>query len=168
MGESERVDETTPTDVASTIDRNLLKLTADKIFQGLTAARNNASRASRRWIWELMQNAKDAPNRFGRVKVSIDLHPDTLTFRHNGDPFDVDHLAGLIQQVSSKPSDGRDPDTIGKWGTGFIATHLLADVIELAGVVKRPGDQRRRFRLTLDRSAVTNEELQASPDISPA
>lgn len=151
-----------PTDVARTIDRNYLKLTADKIIQALATARNSASRANRRWIWELMQNAKDVPNRFGRVRIAIELQNDTLTFRHNGDAFDVDHLAGLIQQVSSKPSDGSDPDTIGKFGTGFVATHLLADVIQLTGLVKRPGDLRRRFRLTLDRSASTSEALQAS------
>lgn len=159
MNNHERAAQITPTDVANTIDRNLLKLTADKIFQGLMAARNSASRANRRWVWELIQNARDAPNRFGHVKIAIDLGTDKLTFRHNGDPFDVEHLAGLIQQVSAK---GGDLNTIGKFGTGFIATHLLADVIELTGVVKRPGDQRRRFQLTLDRSADTNEELQAS------
>lgn len=152
----------TPTDVASTIGRNYLKLTADKILQGLAAARNNASRANRRWIWELMQNALDAPNRFRRVVIAIDLQTDALTFRHNGDAFDVHHLAGLIQQVSSKPSDGSDPDTIGKFGTGFVATHLLADVVQLSGVVWRPNDLRRRFRLTLDRSATTAEALQTS------
>ncbi len=155
-------DSTITTDINDEIDLNTFKLTADKIQQELAVARNNASRANRRWIWELMQNAKDTPNRFGRVKVEIQLQDDALTFRHNGDPFATKNLAALIQQVSSKPPNSSDPDIIGKFGTGFVATHLLADIVYLTGLVHRPDGVQRRFHLRLDRSALTSEALQAS------
>lgn len=150
---------TNATDIAGTIEANNLKHTADTIQRELAAARNSASRANRRWIWELMQNAKDAPNRFGRVKIEIDLKDNALAFRHNGDPFEVRHLAALIQQVSSKPPDGDDPDMVGKFGTGFVATHLLAENVHLTGHINRPGGA-RRFRLILDRSAGSSAALQ--------
>lgn len=38
---------------------NNLKLTADKIIQQLAEAFNDKSKTQRRWIWELLQNAKD-------------------------------------------------------------------------------------------------------------
>lgn len=147
------------TDVQRSIIRNNYKLTADKIIQILEKLRENAHLANRRWVWELLQNAKDVRNAFGQVRVDIRLTEDSLSFRHNGDPFEVEHLTGLIQQVSSKVSDGSDEETTGKFGTGFISTHLLADVIAVGGVVKRADDQHRKFQLTLDRSGTTSEVL---------
>jgi hypothetical protein len=149
-------------DVQKSIIRNNYKLTADKIIQILKNLRNNAHLSNRRWVWELMQNAKDVTNAFDRVSIDIRLTPDSLSFRHNGDPFHIENITGLIQQVSSKASDSSDEEITGKFGTGFISTHLLADVIEVAGVVKRASDQHRRFTLTLDRSGTTSEALLGS------
>ena len=149
-------------DVQKSIIRNNYKLTADKIIQILKNLRNNAHLSNRRWVWELMQNAKDVTNAFDRVSIDIRLTPDSLSFRHNGDPFHIENITGLIQQVSSKASDSSDEEITGKFGTGFISTHLLADVIEVAGVVKRANDQHRQFTLTLDRSGTTSEALLGS------
>ncbi|KAA9338438.1 hypothetical protein F0P96_06290 [Hymenobacter busanensis] len=149
-------------DVQKSIIRNNYKLTADKIIQILKNLRNNAHLSNRRWVWELMQNAKDVTNAFGRVTIEIRLTPESLSFRHNGDPFHVENITGLIQQVSSKASDSSDEEVTGKFGTGFISTHLLADVIEVGGVVKRANDQHRQFKLILDRSGTTSEALLSS------
>lgn len=149
-------------DVQKSIIRNNYKLTADKIIQILKNLRNNAHLSNRRWVWELMQNAKDVTNAFDRVSIDIRLTPDSLSFRHNGDPFHIENITGLIQQVSSKASDSSDEEITGKFGTGFISTHLLANVIEVAGVVKRANDQHRQFTLTLDRSGTTSEALLGS------
>jgi len=143
----------------SSISKNNLKLTADKVIQILDQVRDEGKKSRRRWIWELMQNAKDVKNIFGQVSIEIELSNDQLIFRHNGDPFRIDNLTGLIQQVSSKPSDGKNEETTGKFGTGFISTHLLSDVIIVKGVVQEPDENPKRIEIELNRSGDTSEEL---------
>lgn len=143
----------------SSISKNNLKLTADKVIQILDGVRDEAKKSRRRWIWELLQNAKDVPNTFGRVSIEIELSENELCFRHNGDPFRIDNLTGLIQQVSSKPSDSSDEETTGKFGTGFISTHLLSDIIRVKGVVQEPDESPKKVEIILDRSGETSEEL---------
>jgi hypothetical protein len=43
---------------------NYNKLVADKIRQTLLNIRNIPGISTKKWIWELIQNAKDAPNKF--------------------------------------------------------------------------------------------------------
>lgn len=144
----------------SSVSQNNLKLTADKIVQILDQVRDEGKKSRRRWIWELMQNAKDIPNKYGHVSIVIELFPNKLTFKHNGDPFNIDNLTGLIQQVSSKPSNGTDEETTGKFGTGFISTHLLSDKIYVSGIVQETDETPKKIdRLLLDRSGETSEEL---------
>ncbi len=137
---------------------NNYKLTADKILQLLSQIREDPSASSKRWVWELLQNAKDVPNRFGKVSVEIELvSQDTLKFRHNGDCFTTKNITGLVQQVSSKDSQNLEGQT-GKFGTGFICTHLLSDIIDVEGIVKYMGVN-RRFKIVLDRSGYRSEDL---------
>jgi len=143
----------------TSISKNNLKLTADKVIQILDQVRDEGKKSRRRWIWELMQNAKDVKNTYGQVSIEIELSEDKLIFRHNGDPFRIDNLTGLIQQVSSKPSDGKDEETTGKFGTGFISTHLLSDVIIVKGIVQEPNENPKRIEIELNRSGETSEEL---------
>lgn len=134
------------------------KQAANKIRQLLSAIRNNPALSAKRWVWELIQNAKDAPNKYGKVSVEIELVSDhELRFKHNGDPFSINNISGLVRQVSSKSSVNEDEETTGKFGTGFICTHLLSDVIEVKGILKYRGY--RLFELVLDRSGRSSEEL---------
>ncbi|NVN97647.1 hypothetical protein HXX01_05510, partial [Candidatus Nomurabacteria bacterium] len=143
----------------NSIKDNNLKLTADKIIQNLDQLREEGKKSRRRWIWELMQNAKDVKNKYGKVTINIELNDQEFAFTHNGDPFSINNITCLIQQVSSKPSDSSQTEITGKFGTGFIATHLLSDVITVKGVVKEEGETPKRFNLKLDRSGETSEEL---------
>lgn len=139
-------------------DNATYKQAADKIRQLLSAIKNNPATSAKRWVWELMQNAKDIPNKFGKVSVEIELISENeLQFRHNGDPFVISNITGLIRQVSSKDSLNSDDETTGKFGTGFICTHLLSDVIDVSGILNYNGY--RRFTLSLDRSGRSSEEL---------
>jgi hypothetical protein len=138
--------------------RNNRKLTADKIKQILSKVLNNPSESAKRWVWELMQNAKDVPNKYSRVSVNIILDSDKLIFRHNGDPFTLSNIFSLIQQVSNKDSTNKDEEVTGKFGTGFITTHLLSEKIDVSGVVLHKGVY-RRFKTCLDRSGRTSEEM---------
>lgn len=87
-----------------------------------------------RWIWELIQNAKDAPNQFGKVKIKIEVKDKKLKFSHNGDPFKIKDLETLVGQYSSKPEENKQ-DTTGKYGTGFITTYILSKIITIKGIL---------------------------------
>lgn len=147
-----------PMTVDDEIAYNNYKLTADKILQLLSQIREDPSASAKRWVWELLQNAKDVPNRFGKVSVEIELvSQDILKFRHNGDCFSIKNITGLVQQVSSKDSQNLEGQT-GKFGTGFICTHLLSDIIDVEGIVRYKGID-RRFKIVLDRSGYRSEDL---------
>lgn len=147
-----------PMTVDDEIAYNNYKLTADKILQLLSQIREDPASSAKRWVWELLQNAKDVPNKYGKVSVEIELvSHDTLKFRHNGNTFTTKNITGLVQQVSSKDSQNMEGQT-GKFGTGFICTHLLSDIIDVEGIVRYMGVD-RRFAITLDRSGYRSEDL---------
>lgn len=148
--------------VQRSMNRNNYMLSARDIFRTLKELRQNKKLSNRRWVWELLQNAKDVRNRFERVSVVVEHTPTHLRFRHNGNPFSIDNLTCLIQQVSSKLSDSSDEEQTGRWGTGFISTHLLATIINVTGIVDCEGRGFRRFSLPLDRSGDTAEKLLES------
>jgi len=137
---------------------NNRKLTADKIRQILSKVMETPTQSSKRWVWELMQNAKDIPNRFGQVSIKIELNENSLKFQHNGNPFSLKNIMGLIQQVSSKDSTNSNEEVTGKFGTGFISTHLLSRKISVKGFVLHNGIH-RKFDIILDRSGDSSEDL---------
>ena len=65
------MDSNTQTTVDDEIAYNNYRLTADKIMQLLSQIREDPSASAKRWVWELLQNAKDVPNKFGKVSVEI-------------------------------------------------------------------------------------------------
>ena len=133
------------------------KLVADKIRKTLLNIRNVPGISAKRWIWELIQNAKDVPNKFGKVEIKIELTENSLIFSHNGSYFTIDNILGILQQISSKDSKNLEDQT-GKFGTGFIGTHLLSNKVKIKGIVKYRGNY-RKFLINLDRSADSSEEL---------
>lgn len=144
-----------------TIEERLIynnnKLVADKIRKTLLNIRNVPSISGKRWIWELIQNAKDVPNVFVRVDIKIELKKDSLIFSHNGSFFTIDNILGILQQVSSKDSKNEGEQT-GKFGTGFIGTHLLSGKVNIKGVVYYKNAY-KRFKIKLDRTAESSEAL---------
>lgn len=134
---------------------------ATKIHQEMDKHRagvETSPNTPRRWIWELIQNAKDV-NIDGKVRVRIDAdleYPDAhVTFSHSGGPFTTENIRFLIEQVSSKErtTDGSGrPKTTGRFGTGFLTTHLLSETVVVNGVVQEEGLTPRKFELSLDRS----------------
>lgn len=144
--------------VNDNIQNGLVKRIADDILQGIEKVYEKKEISSRRWIWELLQNAKDIPNEFGKVRVKIILNQDQLIFSHNGDPFTIRNLTNLIMQVSSKIEDEED-DVTGKFGTGFLVTHLLSKKLDVRGVVSEKGEIPKRFFVSMDREAENVKEL---------
>jgi hypothetical protein len=142
--------------IATKIHEQLSKLRA-----GVDASPTTA----KRWVWELIQNAKDV-NIEGNVCVLIEADLDGadahVTFKHNGGAFSAENIRFLIEQVSSKErtndSIGR-PTTTGRFGTGFLTTHLLSERVVVRGVAEGRGFAPKRFKLSLDRSGAELEDI---------
>ena len=146
-------------EVNDLIANNNYKLIADKILTTLKSVQDTPQISSKRWIWELMQNARDVANpKFShKVSVRIRFYKDKLIFEHNGKCFLIKDILGLLQQVSSKDSRNSEGQT-GKFGTGFIGTHLLSTKIDVDGILF-DGSKYRKIHVELDRSKNTSEEL---------
>lgn len=111
----------------------------------------------RRWIWELIQNANDCSN--GKpIDISIDVDNNSVVFSHNGSCFTYENLVDLITQISTKI---KDEDKVGKFGTGFISTHLISEVVEIQGVYHKSEESKeyKNLDLILDRSGDTAEKI---------
>jgi hypothetical protein len=52
--------------------------------------------AAERWIWELLQNAKDSSVGQDRVRVEIILTDKYVEFKHSGKPFTIMDIQRLI------------------------------------------------------------------------
>ena len=139
-------------------NKNTYKLIADKIITILKAIKNNPNISSKRWVWELMQNATDVKYNNEKISIQITLAEDKLVFRHNGKYFRLKDILGILQQVSSKDSQNLEGQT-GKFGTGFISTHLLSDIIDIKGILYIKDNDFREFEIRLDRSEQKSEIL---------
>lgn len=85
----------------------------------------------KRWVWELIQNAKDTialdPNR-NEINVRIEIDRDTVKFKHDGAPFTAKARYGLLY----KYSDGKEnQESTGRFGTGFLTTHCLSKIVTI-------------------------------------
>ena len=123
---------------------------ARAIRRNVVEARRSIPVAGTRWPFELLQNALDFGPRAGKASVSIRLSCDQsiVSFEHDGVPFTSNDLAALLSGGSSK--DFESKETTGRFGTGFLVTHVLAEQTSLQGLFETP-DGHERFRLTLDR-----------------
>ncbi|MGB3344825.1 MAG: hypothetical protein WBA61_13030 [Aequorivita sp.] len=111
-----------------------------------------------RWVWELLQNAKDVAKDDG-VDVIFKLENDIVTVSHNGLPFETKHLLALLYKTSTKSLGGEDGST-GKYGTGFVTTHILSKKVTIHGVHKNEKGK-REFNIEIDRASAMLEETQA-------
>ena len=101
------------------------KLVADKIRKTLLNIRNLPGISAKRWIWELIQNAKDVPNKFGKVEIKIELTKNTLIFSHNGSYFTIDDILGILQQISSKDSKNLEDQTGKIWNWFYRNSFII-------------------------------------------
>ena len=150
---------TTATDRLDQIRTEVLtENTAQAVLKHLNALESNRLGMQSRWIWELLQNARDsAANSKQELVTSICRDEEGLTFRHNGASFRTPEIAHLIYHGSTKVED---PETIGKYGSGFLTTHLLSPAIEVSGQI----DNGAEFRFCINRKLGTVQELKDSMD----
>jgi hypothetical protein len=113
-----------------------------------------------RWVWELIQNAKDCSVNGKKVNIDFILTKDKVIFQHDGEPFQIEHLIALARKTSTKSIEGLDGNT-GKFGTGFVTTHVLNRQVTVSGLLQNE-DGCRPFSLLIDRSFDTLSELKKS------
>jgi hypothetical protein len=129
-------------------------------------ARGNPHPASFRWPFELLQNALDSGPRSGStITVRLRCEASRLTFEHDGAPFTSEELAALLSGGSSKEFESEV--TTGRFGTGFLVTHVLAERATLRGLLKVSGEC-ELFQLTLDRSGDEDAILSNSRSCNEA
>jgi len=136
----------------------LVENTAQAILKHLKRLEEKRAILGARWIWELLQNARDAASAAG-VNVSVHLSDDELTFKHDGRPFRHEELAHLIYHGTTKLEDA---DNVGHFGSGFMSTHLLSRRVRVVGTV----EDGRRFEFWLDRSSPDQHQLAAAMERS--
>lgn len=115
----------------------------------------------RRWIWELIQNANDCATEDG-VTIWIETNKDKLIFSHDGYIFTYNNLVDLITQISSKRTD--DGDKVGRFGTGFISTHLISEIVTINGIYHNNinSTDYKSLQMVIDRSGKTDIEIKDS------
>ncbi|WP_294277969.1 DUF3883 domain-containing protein [uncultured Chryseobacterium sp.] len=144
----------------------VFKLSAKDINDKLIKVRNRPEIAQKRWFWELLQNAKDAVKAGERVSVKLIIGSENgqefVDFQHNGNPFRYQDAKNLIFPYSDKGEE-ENSDKSGRFGTGFLATHILSKKIKVTGIyLKAENNQAFNFSFTLDRSESTKLELAQS------
>jgi len=135
---------------------------ADKIIKRLHDLDLTVENNQGRWAWELLQNAKDsiAEEDDKKISVKLILNEHNIEFQHNGGHFTELDLRGLINQISSKEvEEGQQTKNTGRFGTGFLTTHLLSRRIQIKGIVQTQIEGFCHFDFLLDRQGKTTKDL---------
>ena len=139
-------------------EEQLHSVPAKRLIEKLSQIKNRVNYAKKRWFWELLQNASDYND---SVSVKLIVNKHEVIFSHNGSPFSGKDVLNLIRPDSYKSEDEKHSDNIGKFGTGFVATHILSSVVKIKGICKE-NEGNYSFSFTLDRGMykddLTNRE----------
>lgn len=95
------------------------------------------------------------------MKISIDYNEEkrSAIFKHNGKAFSMMNVMSLINQTSSKDRFDETDKKSGKFGTGFITTQLLSEMVNVTGILETKTGEYSRFRVTLDRTGHEKNEI---------
>lgn len=112
----------------------------------------------RRWIWELIQNASDCTPKGEKIDIKIEYYNNQIIFSHNGLPFSYEDLLDLITQISSKQSS--EEKKTGKFGTGFMSTHLLSEIVQIKGSFIKKNGTYTKLDFIVDKSGNKYEDIK--------
>ena len=130
--------------------------TAQSVLIHLNALESNRAHMRARWVWELLQNARDASaNSDSKLVASVEQSEHEVVFRHNGGSFKREEIIHLIYHGSTKVES---KDAIGQYGSGFLTTHLLSPEIEVSGQL----EDGRNFSFRLKRELGSVSDLSDS------
>ena len=122
---------------------------AQEIVKALADLEEHRAEFATRWLWELIQNARDFPDGSRPMTIRINVSPKQITFALSGRDFTEDEILSLILHGSTKQSN---LEQLGKFGTGFLSTHLLSKQVWVKGTLCGDDGVRRPFEFELDRS----------------
>ncbi|WP_202077561.1 sacsin N-terminal ATP-binding-like domain-containing protein [Caldalkalibacillus salinus] len=139
-----------------------LNTSTSKIFNELKNIKESSdakkNEIRRRWIWELIQNASDCTPKDSSINISLEVAYDRISFSHDGTPFSYDNLFSLITQCSEKQLS--EDKLTGKFGTGFMSTFLLSEIVELEGTFICENGNRTDMNFTIDRTNGTYPDIR--------
>jgi len=133
---------------------------ARDILNGIKEWRTNKiETAKRRWIFELIQNAIDTARAREKnsLKIEIVVRGDSIEFKHNGGYFTLDEISAVIYGGSTKPY-APESEYIGRFGTGFLVTHVVNRKVKTEGFVC-DNNQIYKFELQLNRQSDNENEI---------
>lgn len=116
----------------------------------------------KRWVWELIQNAKDSiveDNIKEFVDIKLIVKNDIVVFKHNGAPFTAKALFGLLYKYSA--GDLNNTESTGRFGTGFLTTHTLSKIVSIEGDLYKDNSKKELcgFTATMYRDGIDQDEL---------
>jgi len=149
--------------VDQTLEEERKESEARSILQDLERLITVPAERKRRWIWELLQNAQDCSIKKGsegngKVNVYITISSDKLVFAHDGVAFNLKQLLALVRRTSTKSYNNSEGNT-GKFGTGFVTTHVLNRQVTVSGLLENESGL-RQFSILVNREPTELEDLQ--------
>ena len=123
----------------------------------------NPEDVRKRWIWELLQNAHDARGADGiKAEVRYNTTDRELIFLHNGRGFKADEIVHLIKAGTTKDKNEDGQETYGKFGRGFLTTHLLSPTVKIAGQLYNSS----WFNFTLERNFIPGGDNESKDSLA--
>jgi hypothetical protein len=151
-----------PQTVSHALDALLDNMYISNVHNRLRQLDHPQENDSKRWIWELIQNAKDSIvqdiNR-QTVDIKVIVKGNTIVFMHNGSPFTAEAQMGLLYKYSGKK--GNDSESTGRFGTGFLTTHTLSKIVSIEGDLYTDDSKSNLcgFSATMYRNGINAQEL---------
>lgn len=144
------------------IEEAIYRFSRDKIYQKIEELEKGGrvEEYKKRWLWELTQNAKDCAKSNEGISINIMIQDKTISFSHDGYPFDYNSVMDLVLQNSSKR---KEDNKTGKFGTGFISTHLISKKVRVTGSYvdnNNNNNVRNGLDIDVDRNFSNIEELE--------
>lgn len=115
----------------------------------------------KRWIWELIQNAKDTialDSQRDKINIRIDIDGDVVKFRHDGNPFTAKARYALLYKYSGGKEN---QESTGRFGTGFLTTHCLSKIVTIESNLysNKECTELCGFEVTMYRDGLIESEL---------
>ena len=150
-----------PESVNNAFNELLNKMYISNVRNRLRQLNEPTENDCKRWIWELIQNAKDSisqnPNNHC-VDVKVIVKENEVVFKHNGSPFTAKAQLGLLYKYSEGKVN--NSESTGRFGTGFLTTHTLSKIVSIEGdVYANDNNELCGFSATMYRDGLDEPEL---------
>lgn len=125
-----------PQSVSGAFDELLNKMYISNVQNRLRQLNEPTDNDCKRWVWELIQNAKDSISKDesrNSVNIKLEVRDKEVKFSHNGSPFSAKAQLGLLYKYSEGKVN--NSESTGRFGTGFLTTHTLSKIVSIEGDV---------------------------------